>query len=77
MRSLKKSPICYFTASLPNQTELTAYKSRLKGMRAMPDALKIVLENIPKNAHPMDVMRTGCSMLGNLETEASDFYRSA
>lgn len=58
---------------LPNQTELTAYKSRLKGMRAMPDALKIVLENIPKNAHPMDVMRTGCSMLGNLETEASDF----
>ncbi|REL28913.1 2-methylcitrate synthase [Thalassotalea euphylliae] len=58
---------------LPNQAELTAYKSRLKGMRALPDALKTVLENIPKNAHPMDVMRTGCSMLGNLETEASDF----
>jgi len=54
---------------LPNQTELDAYKTRLKGMRALPDALKIVLENIPKEAHPMDVMRTGCSMLGNLETE--------
>ncbi len=39
-------------------------------MRALPDALKFVLEQIPKDAHPMDVMRTSCSMLGNLETEA-------
>jgi 2-methylcitrate synthase len=54
---------------LPNQAELDAYKARLKGMRALPAALKTVLENIPKNAHPMDVMRTGVSMLGNLETE--------
>ena len=55
---------------LPNQGELTAYKARLKGMRSLPDALKTVLEQIPADAHPMDVMRTGCSMLGNLETEA-------
>ncbi|MCH8532267.1 MAG: 2-methylcitrate synthase [Saccharospirillum sp.] len=54
---------------LPNQTELDNYKTRLKGMRGLPDALKAVLEQIPANAHPMDVMRTGCSMLGNLETE--------
>ena len=54
---------------LPNQAELDAYKAKLKGMRALPDALKIVLEQIPADAHPMDVMRTGCSMLGNLETE--------
>lgn len=54
---------------LPNQGELNAYKARLKGMRALPDALKTVLEQIPADAHPMDVMRTGCSMLGNLETE--------
>ncbi|QEQ96955.1 bifunctional 2-methylcitrate synthase/citrate synthase [Neptunomonas concharum] len=54
---------------LPNQAELDAYKARLKGMRALPDALKTVLEQIPADAHPMDVMRTGCSMLGNLETE--------
>jgi 2-methylcitrate synthase len=54
---------------LPNQQELDAYKAKLKSLRALPDALKTVLENIPKNAHPMDVMRTGCSMLGNLETE--------
>ncbi|SEA43252.1 bifunctional 2-methylcitrate synthase/citrate synthase [Marinobacterium iners] len=54
---------------LPNQAELDGYKAKLKGMRGLPDALKTVLEQIPKDAHPMDVMRTGCSMLGNLETE--------
>lgn len=58
---------------LPTQSELDAYKARLRGMRTLPDALKTVLENIPKDAHPMDVMRTGTSMLGNLETEATDF----
>jgi len=56
---------------LPNETELAAYKKRLKAMRNLPQALKEVLERIPASAHPMDVMRTGCSMLGNLETEQS------
>ncbi len=56
---------------LPSQAELDAYKTKLKGMRGLPQALKEVLERIPASAHPMDVMRTGCSMLGNLETEAS------
>lgn len=56
---------------LPNQAELDAYKTKLKGLRALPQALKEVLERIPASAHPMDVMRTGCSMLGNLETEES------
>ncbi len=54
---------------LPNLAELSAYKSKLKTLRGLPQALKDVLERIPANAHPMDVMRTGCSMLGNLETE--------
>tara|TARA_B100002003_G_scaffold245681_1_gene273909 strand:- start:758 stop:1891 length:1134 start_codon:yes stop_codon:yes gene_type:complete len=54
---------------LPNQDELDAYKTKLKSLRNLPEALKLVLEQIPKDAHPMDVMRTGCSMLGNLETE--------
>ncbi|QSP93660.1 2-methylcitrate synthase [Marinobacter salinisoli] len=57
---------------LPNQQELDAYKTKLQGLRGLPDALKLVLEQIPKDAHPMDVMRTGCSVLGNLETE-NDF----
>lgn len=54
---------------LPNRQELDAYKQKLQGLRGLPAALKTVLEQIPKDAHPMDVMRTGCSMLGNLETE--------
>ncbi|MDX5408116.1 MAG: 2-methylcitrate synthase [Chromatiaceae bacterium] len=56
---------------LPTQAELTAYKAKLKSLRSLPEALKDVLERIPASAHPMDVMRTGCSMLGNLETEQS------
>lgn len=54
---------------LPTVAELTAYKAKLKGLRGLPQALKDVLERIPASAHPMDVMRTGCSMLGNLEME--------
>lgn len=55
---------------LPKQDELDAYVSKIKGLRELPQALKDALERIPASAHPMDVMRTGCSMLGNLETEA-------
>jgi len=54
---------------LPSQTKLNAYQTKLKSMRGLPDALKQVLELIPQDAHPMDVMRTGVSMLGNLEQE--------
>ncbi len=54
---------------LPTHDELSAYASRLKSLRGLPDALKEVLERIPASAHPMDVMRTGCSFLGNLEQE--------
>src|SRR5690554_6800297 len=57
---------------LPNRLELDTYKAKLKSLRTLPQALKEVLERIPASAHPMDVMRTGCSMLGNLETE-TDF----
>jgi len=57
---------------LPNQSELDSYVKRLQGLRELPQALKTVLEQIPADAHPMDVLRTGCSLLGNLETE-TDF----
>ena len=60
-----------FFGELPNAERLAAYKAKLKGLRSLPQALKEVLERIPASAHPMDVMRTGCSMLGNLETELS------
>ncbi len=54
---------------LPNQAELDAYKAKLKTLRGLPDAVKTALEALPMTAHPMDVMRTGCSVLGCLETE--------
>ncbi|MEL7365845.1 MAG: 2-methylcitrate synthase [Pseudomonadota bacterium] len=54
---------------LPNQQELDEYKTRLISLRGLPAELKQALELIPASAHPMDVMRTGCSVLGNLEQE--------
>jgi 2-methylcitrate synthase len=60
-----------YHGELPTKDQLEQYLTKLKGLRALPDALKAVLENIPASAHPMDVMRTGISMLGNLETEMS------
>ncbi|AGV16545.1 MULTISPECIES: bifunctional 2-methylcitrate synthase/citrate synthase [Vibrio] len=56
---------------LPNQQELDAYKTHLLSLRGLPAELKQALELIPASAHPMDVMRTGCSVLGNLEQEMS------
>ena len=58
---------------LPTRAELDAYVAKIKSLRGLPDALKAVLEMIPAEAHPMDVMRTGVSFLGNIEPEASDF----
>ncbi len=57
---------------LPTQSELDQWKAKLKGLRGLPPALKEVLERIPADAHPMDVLRSGCSVLGNLEQE-TDF----
>lgn len=54
---------------LPTQTEFDAYVARLKALRGLPDDLKKVLEMVPAKAHPMDVLRTGVSMLGNIEPE--------
>lgn len=59
-----------FNGELPTQQQLDSYKTELNGMRDLPQALKEVLKLIPADSHPMDVMRTGCSFLGNLEPEA-------
>ena len=55
--------------NLPTQSEYNDYSKKLKSYRSLPQKLKEVLQRIPKTTHPMDVMRTGCSMLGNLEPE--------
>src|SRR3989440_5263805 len=46
---------------LPTESELQAYKTKLKKLRGLPEPLKVMLKQIPSNAHPMDVLRTGCS----------------
>ncbi|QQC66742.1 bifunctional 2-methylcitrate synthase/citrate synthase [Paraburkholderia ginsengisoli] len=57
---------------LPTQAELTAYKTKLKGLRGLPANVKAALEWIPAAAHPMDVMRTGVSVLGTVLPEKDD-----
>ncbi|MBU0621965.1 MAG: 2-methylcitrate synthase [Gammaproteobacteria bacterium] len=56
--------------TLPTATQLNAYKARLKKLRGLPQAVKQALEALPANAHPMDVMRTGCSVLGTVLQES-------
>ncbi len=57
---------------LPSREELRKYKSSLRRMRGLPKALKAALERVPKKAHPMDVLRTGVSVLGTIEPEKED-----
>jgi 2-methylcitrate synthase len=58
--------------TLPNASELKAYKTKLTSLRGIPAAVKTVLEAIPAAAHPMDVMRTYVSALGTVLPEAHD-----
>jgi len=57
---------------LPSSDELKAYKKKLAANRALPDGIKRVLEELPKDSHPMDVCRTACSTLGCLEPETGE-----
>jgi 2-methylcitrate synthase len=57
---------------LPNIAELANYKLKLKSLRGLPQAVKAALECVPAAAHPMDVMRTGCSVLGTVLPEKDD-----
>ena len=58
--------------TLPNAAELAGYKLKLKALRGLPANLKAALELVPASAHPMDVLRTGCSLLGNMVPEKDD-----
>jgi 2-methylcitrate synthase len=57
---------------LPNAAELKGYKAKLKSLRGLPQAVKAALEALPAGAHPMDVMRTGASVLGCVLPEKDD-----
>ncbi|MBN9378734.1 MAG: 2-methylcitrate synthase [Chlamydiales bacterium 38-26] len=54
---------------LPTYTQLQEYKVKLKKFRHLPATLKSILEMLPANTNQMDVLRTGCSVLGNIEPE--------
>jgi 2-methylcitrate synthase len=54
---------------LPNGNELSEYRQRLISLRGLPAALKTALELLPASTNPMDVLRSGCSVLGCLEPE--------
>lgn len=56
---------------LPNRENLALFRNRLMSLRSLPAELKTVLEQLPASAHPMDVLRTGCSALGAIEPEAT------
>ena len=58
--------------TLPGAAELANYKLKLKSLRGVPHAVKKALECLPSAAHPMDVMRTGCSVLGTALPEKDD-----
>ena len=57
---------------LPNAVELSSYKTKLKSLRGLPMAVKLALEQLPASTHPMDVLRTGCSVLGAVLPEKDD-----
>jgi 2-methylcitrate synthase len=57
---------------LPNRAELTAYKAKLKSLRGLPAVVRTALETLPASSHPMDVLRTGASVLGCVLPEKDD-----
>src|SRR6187397_300763 len=57
---------------MPSGPQLANYKLKLQALRGLPEAVKAALECVPAAAHPMDVMRTGCSVLGSVLPEGED-----
>ncbi|MBR2495095.1 2-methylcitrate synthase [Helicobacter sp.] len=62
---------------LPNKAELESFKKELIVARSLPKELKEVLKLLPKDAHPMDIMRSACSTLGCLEREEYDVFKAS
>lgn len=62
---------------LPNKAELESFKKELIAARSLPKELKEMLKLLPKDAHPMDIMRSACSALGCLEKEEYDVFKAS
>ncbi|WP_127579525.1 citrate/2-methylcitrate synthase [Paenibacillus koleovorans] len=67
--SFEETAFLLLYGKLPNQTELQMYRRRLASKRELPEPLLAILERLPGTAHPMDVLRTGCSALAAFEPE--------
>lgn len=59
--------------ALPTLPQLQTYRDKLIKLRRLPNEIKLLLETIPGSAHPMEVIRTGISMLGTLEAESAQY----
>lgn len=66
--------LLYF-GSLPNRSELTSFSRQLEQHRVLPDGVQTLLKNVPRNAVPMDALRTAVSSLGFYEEHPSDTSR--
>ncbi len=57
---------------LPNTEELAAITAQLRAARVLPEAVKKFIAGLPKEASPMNVVRTGVSLLGVLDNRGGD-----
>jgi 2-methylcitrate synthase len=69
--SFEETAYMLIYGKLPTKDQLIHYRAKLKGLRGLSAQLRTVLEQLPATAHPMDVLRTGCSALGTMEPEES------
>ncbi|MHA1254603.1 MAG: citrate/2-methylcitrate synthase, partial [Promethearchaeota archaeon] len=69
--SFEETSYLLLNGELPNQDHLKEWSQKLKKYRKIPDLVKMVMDHIPSDAHPMDVIRTGVSVLGIAHPEVS------
>ncbi len=74
--SFEETAYMLLNGQLPNQEELKQYRRKLASLRLLPKGLLAILEQLPSTSHPMDVLRTGCSVLASFEPEEEDGRRT-
>ncbi|MGD6806556.1 MAG: citrate/2-methylcitrate synthase [Candidatus Bathyarchaeia archaeon] len=62
---------------LPNKQELASFSEQLFKEMHLPEAIVKSIQNTPKNCHPMDVLRTEVSHLGEYDPDNGDFSQAA
>jgi citrate synthase len=62
---------------LPSGGQLANFTNQLASERALPDAVVKMLKLMPRNTHPMDMLRTGVSMLGPFDPDLNDNSHAA